>query len=102
MGRGIEIARWFLYEARRILGEHRENPAAADAELLARWIKTRTDDKKAAPTLEETAQRAPYRLRNKARRDPALALLIEHHWVRQEKRDGKTTLVLNPKLPWEA
>jgi hypothetical protein len=84
---------------------------AADAELLARWVKTWTDEKEKQgeqekrekwPTLKEAAQHAPYRLRDKARREPALALLIERHWLRQEKRDGKTTLVLNPKLPWEA
>jgi putative DNA primase/helicase len=111
MVRGIRMARWFLLEARRILDGRSENAVAADAELLARWVKTWTDEKEKQgeqekrekwPTLKEAAQHAPYRLRDKARREPALALLIERHWLRQEKRDGKTTLVLNPKLPWEA
>jgi Protein of unknown function (DUF3987) len=102
MARGIAVARWFLYEARRILGGPGDTPVAADAELLARWVKTWTDAKKAAPTLVDAGRYAPYRLRNKARREPAMALLIERRWLRQEKRDGKTTLVLNPTLPWEA
>ena len=53
------------------------------------------------PTLQDVLQVGPYRLRKKAARDAAIALLTERHWLRQERRSGKTILVLNPQLSWE-
>jgi len=97
MARGVAVARWFLREARRLLGATGgDGERAADAELLARWL----GGLEKPPTLGETLRRAPYRLRGKARRDAAIRLLEEHHWLRREKRDGTTVLVLNPKLEW--
>ena len=98
MARGVRVARWFLREARRVLcAPAGGREAAADAELLARWIGSCA----APPTLQDSLCLAPYRLRNKARRDAARGLLRERHWLREGKRDGKTVLVLNPNLPWE-
>ena len=86
-----------MYEARRILGSAAEQGDAADALLLARWIASRTEP----PTLKDALRLAPRRLRFKGRRDAALAILTDREWLRQEKRNGRTVLVLNPKLPWE-
>ena len=38
MERGVAIARWFLYEARRVLCTSTDHASANDAELLARWV----------------------------------------------------------------
>lgn len=103
MERGVAVARWFIYETRRILGAASEDEAAADAELLARWFKGWADKNGgSAPTLDEIARHAPYRLRTKARREAALARLIEHRWARCENRDGRTVVALNPGLARES
>jgi hypothetical protein len=74
-----------------------------DAEMLARWVKARTDDKGVPPTREQAAQSAPRRLRDAPRRNAALVLLTKRHWLRTEKRAGApSVLVLNPALGWEA
>lgn len=97
MVRGIEVARWFLYEARRVLGSVADQADTADAELLARWVASCTEP----PTLKDALRRGPYRLRSKVRRDAALDILTDRDWLRQEKRDGKTVLNINPKLQRE-
>jgi hypothetical protein len=98
MERGIRVARWFLYEARRILGATAENGAAEDAESLARWIEAYGR----SPTLKEVGRFAPRRVRgNKDRRQAAIRLLISKGWLRQQDHGGQTVLVLNPNLPWE-
>jgi putative DNA primase/helicase len=97
MASGVRVARWFLYEARRVLGLSDENEAASDALVLAQWVRAR----EAPPTLSEVAQIGPCCVRGKKRRDAALALLCTKHWMRREKRDGSTVLLLNPNLRWE-
>jgi hypothetical protein len=98
MRRGIGLARWFLREARRVLTTAREDEAAADAELLARWLAAQAEP----ATLQHAAQSCPYRLRDKERREAAVALLVARSWVRREEREGKTVLALNPARRWEA
>ena len=71
--------------------------AESDALLLAQWVKSHPEP----PTLKDVLQFGPYRLRKKAARDTAIALLTERHWLRQERRSAKTILVLNPQLSWE-
>ena len=78
-----------------------EDEGADDAELLAGWIETWIRARKPPPSLKEVVWRGPYRLRNKARRDAAIAFLTARHWARQETHDSKTVLTLNPRLEWE-
>ena len=89
MDRGVVVARWFAFEARRVLAATVENETVQDAELLARWIRTRGTP----PTLDAAAREAPYRLRNKPRRKAAIELLVEAGWLRQDRCGGKTVLV---------
>ena len=98
MDRGVAVARWFLYEARRVLCCSADHAGAGDAELLARWVASCPEP----PSLKDALRLAPYRLRHKARRDAAIAYLVEKYWLRRGQRAGKTVLVLNPALPWEA
>ena len=37
-------------------------------------------------------------LRNRERRDNALEVLIEHHWVRMVNRDNQTMIEVNPNV----
>lgn len=72
-----------------------QRQVAKDAETLANWIASREE----SPTLKDTAQLAPTRrLRDKAKRVAAIDLLAERNWLRKERHEGKTALVLNPKL----
>lgn len=65
-------------------------PLTADAELLLRWLQ-----KLEAPaTLKTLAQRAPLPLRDKARREVALAVLLQRGKVRREQRGRATVLVV--------
>ena len=98
MERGVAVARWFLYEARRVLCTSTDHASANDAELLARWVHSCAEP----PSLKDSLRLAPYSLRKRVRRDAALALLVERHWARKEQRAGRTVLVLNPALSWEA
>jgi hypothetical protein len=97
MRRGIVLARWYLYEARRVLGLAADDAVATDAHVLARWIISQST----APSLKEVAQLAPYALRRKHRRETAIALLIEKGWLRRGTRAGSTVLVLNPEIEVE-
>lgn len=70
-----------------------ERQVVKDAEALANWVASQPEP----PTLKQAAQYAPTRrLRKKEQQAAAVALLIEHAWLRQERRDGGTVLVLNP------
>jgi putative DNA primase/helicase len=97
MGRGIALACWYLFEARRVLGLASENAAAGDAKLLACWIGSQDEP----PTLKAVSQLGPCRLRKKAVRDAAIALLIDRDWLRYGKRGRATVLLLNPKIKME-
>jgi putative DNA primase/helicase len=102
MANAIVLARWFLHEARRVLGGSADRMRAEDAELLARWVKTHKDQHEGAwPTIKDALRLAPYRLRKRARRDEALELLIERHWACKATVDRRTVIELNPALGWE-
>ena len=97
MERGVVVARWFLYEARRILCGSADQKAAENGTLLARWIESRAEP----PAMQDVLQFGPYRMRKKSARDETTGYLTAKHWLRTKVRAGKTVLVLNPKLRWE-
>ncbi len=92
MKAGADIAIWHLHETHRVFGLVDADQATQDAKLLLGWLV----DQSEPPTLDFTARRAPYRLRNKARGDGALAKLETHGLVRREQRNGSTIIALNP------
>ena len=56
MERGVAVARWFLYEARRILcGSADHDGGRGCYELLARWVESRPEP----PTLQDVLQARP-------------------------------------------
>jgi hypothetical protein len=88
------VAVWYLNEARRVIAANERPQDATDAELLLDWLL-----REPAGPIEPRIilNRGPNSLRNKPRRDAAIKVLIEKHWI-LEVKDGRTTrLALNPK-----
>lgn len=93
MQAGADIALWHLQEARRVFGLAESDQATNDAELMLGWLSAQP----APPSLKQLAQYAPYRLRNKKRRDLALDKLEAHSLIRRECDAGSTLVRINPK-----
>jgi hypothetical protein len=88
------VAIWHLNEARRILGTTKTPLDIADADLLLEWLL-----RQPGGTIEprEILRLGPPSLRDKGRRDAAIKVLTEKHWI-FEIKDGRTIrLALNPK-----
>jgi putative DNA primase/helicase len=88
------VAIWHLNEARRILGATKTPKDLADADLLLEWLLRHLKD---AIEPREILRLGPPALRDKGRRDAAIKVLIEKHWVFEVKDGRATRLVLNPK-----
>jgi len=88
------LAVWYLNEARRIICANDKPRAVIDAELLLDWMR-----RELAEPIDprDILNRGPNPLRDKGRRDNALKVLTEKHWIFEAKRGGATRLVLNPK-----
>ena len=94
---GAKIALWHLHEARRVLSMAGRHAGAIDANMLLEWLQDRPAEDQPV-TLGEILRLGPYRLRDKARRDAAVALLQEHHIARIEQRGKSEILALNPAV----
>jgi hypothetical protein len=75
MGRGIAIARFFLSEMRRLIGEPEEDASALNAVKLEKWL---THRGVAEITLREIVRRGPKGLRSTARAREAVRILVEN------------------------
>jgi hypothetical protein len=91
---GARLAAWHLHEARRVLGLVGQSGEAADATVLLDWLREQPEP----PTAGDVLRLGPYRVRDKARRDQALAKLEEHQLARVERAGKATRVVLNPAL----
>lgn len=90
MQRGIELAKYFLDEIVRLSDVLPPSIEINQAKVLAEWLSNRGG----SATIRELSQSGPRYFRQKAQRDPPIALLKEKSWLRV---DG-TTLTLNPKV----
>jgi len=89
----IAIIQWHLEETRRLLAPFPQETNYEDAEKLMRWILTKR--------LRETTPRMIQQsgpLRQRGRRDNALAVLIEHNWVRFTTRNNQAIIEVNPNV----
>lgn len=89
----IAIIRWHLEETRRLLAPFPNDTGYTDAEKLMRWLLSKQ--------FRETTPRAIQQLgpiRQRIRRDNALAVLIEHHWVRLSHKNNQTLIEMNPNI----
>lgn len=89
------LARWYLAEARRIIGATEKPQVIVDAESLLDWLLQRFGS---AIKPSAILQFGPASLRDKKRRDRALDLLLERHCIREQRDANATKLIINPKL----
>jgi hypothetical protein len=92
MESGITVVAWHLSEARRVIGVNRKSEEVADAELLLEWF-PRQEDKPI--DRRDILRRGPRRLRDKSRRDRALKVLVDRHWLLEIGPEAR--LIRNPK-----
>lgn len=93
------IAAWHLNEALRFFGELALPEELADAAKLDDWLinhcKTNSVDVVSTRTI---TQYAPYKLRDKAKRDNAIQELIDHGRIVLLKEGKRQEIQINPKL----
>ena len=87
----IEVVNWHLEETHRLLGEKTVNALFGDAQKLMKWL----INKKIPVTSMRDLQRLS-NLRDKARLNDAIEILIEHHVLKQVTEDKKTYFEINP------
>jgi hypothetical protein len=85
MAAGCELMTWYVSEALRLSGMHRQPPAIRAAIKLHEWLKAKH---KTEVTRSEVMQFGPAPVRQKAEADAALATLEEHGWI-VRARDSK-------------
>jgi hypothetical protein len=88
----IELIHWHLQEARRLLAPPPISTQHEDAQKLIKWILLKG--------LQETTPRSIQQsspLRIKEQRNNAIAILIEHHWIRKTIKNKQTIIEVNPK-----
>ena len=78
MTAGCELATWYVAEALRLSGVHRQSPRLGNAIRLREWLKVKH---KSEVTRSEVMQFGPASVRQKAEADAALATLEEHGWI---------------------
>jgi hypothetical protein len=89
---GCELMTWYLSEALRLSGVHRQPPNLRDAIKLLDWLQVKG---KAEITRSEVMQFGPVHLRQKAEADAALTALEEHGWLirASDVKSAKWTVV---------
>jgi hypothetical protein len=95
MEQAIEIIRWHLCETRRIFYAKPKSNLHVDTIKLLSWI---TEKGFTTTTPRFLQQYSP--LREKQRRDKAIQMLMDHHYLREIKIDGKIALLINPRMAY--
>lgn len=88
----IEIIRWHLCETRRIFFSKPKSSQHADAVNLIKWISEKGFTSTTSRFLQQYSP-----IREKQRRDKAIEMLIDHHYLCETKIDGKTILLINAR-----
>ncbi len=88
----IHIIFWHLLETKRLFepapaGQHQE------AQKLLQWIQAKQFTETTSRFIQQYGG-----FREKEQRDQAIHTLVEHYYLKEEKRDGKKILLVNPKL----
>jgi Protein of unknown function (DUF3987) len=92
MTAGCELAAWYVAEALRLSGVHRQSPRLRNAIKLHEWLKAK---RKTEVTRSEVMQFGPAPVRQKAEADAALATLEEHGLIvrASDSKAAKWTVV---------
>jgi hypothetical protein len=88
----IELIHWHLQEARRLLAPTRISTQHEDAQKLIKWILSKNIQETTPRSIQQSS---PFRI--KEQRDNAIAILIEHHWIRKTIKNKQTIIEVNPK-----
>ncbi|MGK2906298.1 MAG: YfjI family protein [Desulfuromonadales bacterium] len=83
MEQGVELGRYYLKEALRVIGAGAVNPDLELAEELLAWLQKRGQQH----SLVEVYQKGPMRIRDAETARRIVALLVEHGWVRKVPHD---------------
>jgi hypothetical protein len=78
MTAGCELMTWYVFEALRLSGAHRQPPALRNAIKLLEWLRAKH---KTQVTRSEIMQFGPACVRQKVDADAASATLEEHGWL---------------------
>jgi hypothetical protein len=78
MTAGCELMTWYVFEALRLSGAHRQPPTLRNAIKLLEWLRAKH---KTQVTRSEIMQFGPACVRQKADADAASAVLEEHGWL---------------------
>ena len=78
MTAGCELMTWYVFEALRLSGAHRQSPALRNAVKLLEWLRAKH---KTQVTRSEIMQFGPASVRQKADADAASATLEDHGWL---------------------
>ena len=111
MESAIELGKWHLLESIRIIGAGSLKPEINDALDLIEWVRKNTfrladntesgfesTNNEFEITKGVLQQYGPIKIRNKTRRDSALKVLIENHWLKIVKRGQRQIIKLNPVM----
>jgi hypothetical protein len=95
MLRACDLSRWYLDEALRLVTAARVPQEVTDAAELLKWLHDRGLSRFATT---EVQSRGPNRLRTKDAMLPAIAVLVERHWLTPETKTS-WTVVSKPQKP---
>ena len=111
MESAIELGKWHLLESIRIIGAGSLKPEINDALDLIEWFRKNTfrlsdntesgfesTNNEFEITKGVLQQFGPIKIRNKTRRDSALKVLVENHWLKIVKRGQRQIIKLNPVM----
>lgn len=91
MEQAIAVIHWHMKETRRLFDVGNQTDELAEAQILLQWLKDKGLQK---ITVRDIQRLSP--LRDMARRDSAIAILIEHQLARLTKEGNKMSFELNP------
>jgi len=111
MESAIELGKWHLLESIRIIGAGSLKPETNDALDLIEWFRKNKNlfleksevgidskNKESEITKGILQQYGPIRIRNKTRRDSALKVLVENHWLKLVKKGKGQIIQINPLM----
>ena len=99
MQQAIKIAKWYLYESRRIYTEAALPIEFKNALLLWNWIKNYCQLSQVSQLSQgEVLHTGPNQLRNKESRDIALKVLEEHGYIKSMNEGKKKNIKVNPAV----
>jgi Protein of unknown function (DUF3987) len=94
MEAGCSVSLWHLNEAKRVTTLVGRSGAKLDAKLLLEWLLQQP----ARPTAGDVLRLGPNPLRDKDRRDKALAILAQHELARTVREQRRVFIEVNPEL----